>query len=567
MNLGTRDLIKSFYKSNKRWFILSVFAAFAMGVLNLIVSWILQISVDVATGISYLGFKDLINTIASLILLAILVLGLDSFVYPQYLKRAMTNYKGLLLQGIMDKNIGDFQCADTSVYISALTNDANIIEEKYVKSTINLITEISTFIGALGLMLYFSPLMTFISIGLTLIPVIVSSLTGGKLVPIEKNISENNSFFVDTIADFTRGFTLVKNFKAENSILKNLKLKNKELEESKARSNTTKMIIQMLGACAGIVTQLGVVLVGVYLILQSDEFTTGMLVSFVNLMNFIISPVAKVPTILAERKAAKALIGKAANLVSANYTNNKKEKISNLEKSIKFENVSFAYEEGKNILADLSFEFERGKSYALVGASGSGKSTILKLIMNEIEEDDGVIFYDEIDMDEVSIDSIYEEISMIQQNVFVFNASIYDNITMFQDFDEDLIKTVIQRSSLTKLVNEKGLDYMCGENGKNLSGGEKQRLAIARALLKKSSVILTDEATSSLDKETAYQIINDIIALEDKTRIMVTHSLDKAILSKYDEIVVLKNGNVEEQGHFDDLIDAKGYFYYLYSVS
>ena len=372
---------------------------------------------------------------------------------------------------------------------------------------------------------------------------------------------------MDTIADFTRGFTLVKNFKAENSILKNLKLKNKELEESKARSNTTKMIIQMLGACAGIVTQLGVVLVGVYLILQSDEFTTGMLVSFVNLMNFIISPVAKVPTILAERKAAKALIGKAANLVSANYTNNKKEKISNLEKSIKFENVSFAYEEGKNILADLSFEFERGKSYALVGASGSGKSTILKLIMNEIEEDDGVIFYDEIDMDEVSIDSIYEEISMIQQNVFVFNASIYDNITMFQDFDEDLIKTVIQRSSLTKLVNEKGLDYMCGENGKNLSGGEKQRLAIARALLKKSSVILTDEATSSLDKETAYQIINDIIALEDKTRIMVTHSLDKAILSKYDEIVVLKNGNVEEQGHFDDLIDAKGYFYYLYSVS
>ena len=156
---------------------------------------------------------------------------------------------------------------------------------------------------------------------------------------------------------------------------------------------------------------------------------------------------------------------------------------------------------------------------------------------------------------------------MIQQNVFIFNASILDNITMFQDFPAEEVQEVIRRSSLDKLIADKGMDYLCGENGKNLSGGEKQRISIARALLKDSSIILTDEATSSLDKETTYQITKDILGLTEKTRIMVTHSLDESLLKKYDQIIVLRDGKVVEQGSFEELLANDNYFKSFYSIS
>ena len=111
------------------------------------------------------------------------------------------------------------------------------------------------------------------------------------------------------------------------------------------------------------------------------------------------------------------------------------------------------------------------------------------------------------------------------------------------------------------------MDYLCGENGKNLSGGEKQRISIARALLKDSSIILTDEATSSLDKETTYQITKDILSLVEKTRIMVTHTLDESLLKKYDQIIVLREGKVVEQGSFEELLANDSYFKSFYSIS
>ena len=125
----------------------------------------------------------------------------------------------------------------------------------------------------------------------------------------------------------------------------------------------------------------------------------------------------------------------------------------------------------------------------------------------------------------------------------------------------------IELSGLSRLINERGGDYLCGENGKNLSGGEKQRVAIARSLLQKSSVLLADEATSALDAETAYQVIGDILKLDGITRIVVTHSLSESLLKQYDGIIVMKDGHIVESGAFDDLMDKKGYFYALYTVA
>ena len=138
---------------------------------------------------------------------------------------------------------------------------------------------------------------------------------------------------------------------------------------------------------------------------------------------------------------------------------------------------------------------------------------------------------------------------------------------MFKEFPKTKINEAVAKAHLSKLIAEHGNSYNCGENGKNLSGGEKQRISIARSLLRKSSVLLADEVTAALDAKTAFEVSNEILDLEGMTRIVVTHALDEALLKRYDEIIVLRDGRVEEVGKFEDLIDNHGYFHALYTVS
>ena len=138
---------------------------------------------------------------------------------------------------------------------------------------------------------------------------------------------------------------------------------------------------------------------------------------------------------------------------------------------------------------------------------------------------------------------------------------------MFRPFPEEQVNEAIRLSGLSTFIAEKGADYLCGENGCFLSGGEKQRISIARSLLNQSRVLLVDEATAALDPETAYQVSSAILSLENVTRIVVTHNLDESLLKQYDGILVLKNGSIIEAGTFLDLLAAKGYFYSLFTIS
>ena len=234
---------------------------------------------------------------------------------------------------------------------------------------------------------------------------------------------------------------------------------------------------------------------------------------------------------------------------------------------IRLEDVSFGYESGTDVLHHISAEFEAGKAYAVVGGSGSGKSTLLNLLMGGSADYRGSITLGGTELREVSTESLYEIMSVIQQNVFVFNASIRDNVSMFRDFPQEELDEAIRRAHLNELIEARGDGYLCGENGCGLSGGEKQRVSIARSLLKRSSVLLVDEATAALDAETAAQVSGDILDLDGVTRIVVTHTLTEALLRRYDAIYVLKNGEVVESGAFDALMEKRGYFYALFTVS
>lgn len=223
---------------------------------------------------------------------------------------------------------------------------------------------------------------------------------------------------------------------------------------------------------------------------------------------------------------------------------------------------------GENeVLHGVTAKLRAGGSYAVVGASGSGKSTLLKLLTAENSGYSGHIRLDGTELSELAPESLYEMMSVIQQNVFVFNASITDNITMFRSFPEDELRSALRCAHLDELIAKRGGDCLCGENGKELSGGEKQRISIARSLLKRSSVLLADEATAALDAQTAHRVTSDILDLDGITRIVVTHSLEESLLRRFDGIVVMRDGRIEELGSFTELMEKRGYFRALYTVS
>lgn len=565
--LGKQLRAQFFYK-NIPIFCLAVFAALAAGSLNLILSWIIQQLMDTAAGESgALSFRTLLLISAGFVLLCAGLSLLNYASQPRFLERAMRQYKDFAFKKLIGKSISSFRDESAAGYLSALTNDAASIETNYLAQMPAMITKAVTLIGALLLMCRYSLLMTAIAAGLTVLPLIASLLTGNRLQAVESRVSERNGEFTAALSDCLAGFTVVKNFKAEREIFRLFAQNNKALEHEKFTGRRIKTLVGMIGAVTGIFAQLGVFIAGVYLSMKGGSMTPGAVVLFVNLMNFIISPIAELPGLLACRKAALGLVDKLAAALERSSSREGSETLNRLEHGIRLENVSFAYEPGKTVLHGINAEFEAGRAYALVGGSGSGKSTLLNLLMAAETNYNGHILADGIELSDISTESLYGTMAAIQQNVFVFNASIKDNVSMFRDFPKTEMDEAIARAHLGALIRERGEDYLCGENGSGLSGGEKQRISIARSLPKKSSVLLADEVTAALDVQTAHRVSSDILDLQGITRIVVTHTLEESLLRRYDKIFVLRGGRIEEAGSFADLMANKGYFYALFTVA
>ena len=563
-----KQLRGQFFYKNIPIFCLAVFAALAAGSLNLILSWIIQQLMDTAAGESgALSFRTLLLISAGFVLLCAGLSLLNYASQPRFLERAMRQYKDFAFKKLIGKSISSFRDESAAGYLSALTNDAASIETNYLAQMLAMITKAVTFIGALLLMCRYSLLMTAIAAGLTVLPLIASLLTGNRLQAVESRVSERNGEFTAALSDCLAGFTVVKNFKAEREIFRLFAQSNKALEHEKFTGRRIKTLVGMIGAVTGIFAQLGVFIAGVYLSMKGGSMTPGAVVLFVNLMNFIISPIAELPGLLACRKAALGLVDKLAAALERSSSREGSETLNRLENGIRLENVSFAYEPGKTVLHGINAEFEAGRAYALVGGSGSGKSTLLNLLMAAETNYSGHILADGIELSDISTESLYGTMAAIQQNVFVFNASIKDNVSMFHDFPKTEMDEAIARAHLGALIRERGEDYLCGENGSVLSGGEKQRISVARSLLKKSSVLLADEVTAALDAQTAHRVSSDILDLQGITRIVVTHTLEESLLRRYDKIFVLRSGRIEEAGSFADLMANKGYFYALFTVA
>lgn len=564
----SRKLRAQFIHKNKLNFFVALLTTLMIAAIDLVISWQLQQIIDAAAGNNNtFTLLDLLLISIGLTVMLIVALMLNRNARPRFIEKAMLQYKNLVFSEISKKSISNFATENTSVYLSALSNDAASIEKNYISIIFRLIQQSVLFVGAFAMMIYYSPLLTLAAVVLSFLPVVGSIISGNRLAGMEKIVSEKNENFLSAIKDMLTGFSVVKSFKAEKEMQNLFSSSNFEVEESKRKRNQTDIFIQMIGAVTGFTAQFGVFLFGAYLALHNDAITSGMVMVFVQLMNYVINPIGEVPQMLANRKAALALVEKHALSLSEQAKQTGVALDKTLRRGIELQNVSFGYEEGQTVLSDISLEFEAGKSYALVGGSGSGKSTLLNLLMGSHAKYRGEIRFDGKELKDVNLDSLYDLVSIIQQNVFVFDSSIKNNITMFKEFDEESVNRAVMQAGLCELVEQKGMDYDCGENGSGLSGGERQRISVARCLLKGSSVMLVDEATAALDAKTAVAITNSILEIENMTKIIVTHRLEESILKKYDKIFVLQNGGLIEQGTFEELMEEKGYFYSLFMIS
>lgn len=563
----SREFRRRLFYKNKMCFIASVIMTIVMSFLNLMISWLIQQIMDSMANQNMQSVVRCAWIAASVVIAYTVANAVHRAVYPRFLQRAMQQYRDYAFSRLTQKSLRSFSKEGTALYVSALTNDCTSIENNYLAATFTLIEFLFCFLGALIMMLYYSPVMLVLAVALSFLPVAVSMTAGNRLTEQEKEISKKNERFVSIVNELLSGFPVIKSFRAETQASRLFSQRNEQTEEAKKNKRRTEQLISLLANDAGIIAQMGIFLAGAWLAISNKGVTAGVVIVFVQLMNYILNPISQVPLLWSNRKAAIALMEKLSDALSENVREEGREKLNGFSEKIEVKDLTYGYEPESHVLKDLDVQFDAGKSYAIVGGSGSGKSTLLNLLMGSSSNYRGEICIDGVSIKNIESESLYQLMTSVQQNVFIFNDTIRNNVTMFHEFPDREVTLALERSGLSEFIEKRGEDFVCGENGANLSGGERQRISIARALLRKSPILLVDEATAALDAATARAVSFSILNLVGMTRIVVTHRLEEAILRRYDKILVMKNGTICEQGNFDTLMQQKGQFYSLFQIA
>ena len=534
-----------------------------------------QILIDYLSGSREYSLRGIILLTAGIFLMEFFSAVATYFFRTKFSTRAVLQYRNFACAYLLKKKVADFYASNSSVYLSALSNDLMKIKEQFLDQ-IPIITQILFCgIGAMIVMLRYNVFLACMSCVLSLIPFFAALYSGKNMGELEERLSTKNAEYLAFLKDFSIGFTIIKSYKVEAIFSKLHAAVNEKTEETMLRRERCVEKVNYFAAISGYVTRLSILFLSAYIAFTRHSISIGTVIAFSQLIHYLIDPLSSLPSMLTEAKAAYRLTDKFWDTIKREEVpqntpeNNrvKEEQIAEmLRGELLFNHICFSYSEGKEVLKELNLRVKEGEKVVLLGTSGSGKSSILKILMGMERAQSGTIRIGGQDTMDLGEDRIFKEISYIQQEVFIFDGTIRENICLFQTYREEELQSVIERAGLRNLVKEKGLSYRCGENGAALSGGERQRISIARSLLRKTPILLADEITASLDKENSYLVLDTLLNIENTTEILVLHDLDSRILSRVDRISVLKNGKVEEEGNFTELLEKKGYFYALYHV-
>lgn len=521
--------------------------------------------IDSASGAINMQFsKVMIYTFALLITESVFKWIYEVMSY-KFVAKMSLDTKIYIFNNLIKQDIESFYNNDVGDKISILTNDINTIETEYFRTFLNLVKSGFLFVFAFGTIFYVSYQMTIALMILSIISFVFGNIPMKNLKTFKEKFSNSQSEYTARTSEYFNGYETIKVFGLEKFISKVFYNNSKNVYDKGLAYQKRYSLVTMISYFFGGFTFLGGFVCGGYLAYKGF-ITLGQMIVCVQLTNHIVNPLMFAIESYGKFKSVDKILNKIENTLISEE-NVETTEIKDFNNKISLEDVSFKYDD-KKVLENITFDFEKGKKYALVGLSGSGKSTLMKLISKRIKANEGKICIDGTDLYEVSRNSIINLISTINQNVFLFKGSLYDNITLFsKDYSEEKVKDVILKAELGKYLDRLYDKELISENANNLSGGEKQRISIARSLIKDTKIILADEILSSLDNEIAFSIEKGLLELENITLISVTHRLIKENLKQYDKILVLKDGKIEEKGNFEELMNFDSYFKKLYTIS
>lgn len=474
-------------------------------------------------------------------------------------KRTLLNIRSAALDGILSIDVAEMQKTNSAEYVTLLNQSISVYEESYLKNLLSIYDSILGMLIAVGLLLYINPIVAVISIIAMAVPGFIPKLFSGKMGSQQGKIIQDTTAYTAKVKDILTGYEVIKAYRISDLMSKKHTESASEMEQSKvALANTTAWLYGFANMASISVQFLIMTLCGIFAV--RGLVTIGSIVAVTQLTGQVISPAFQLSTKFSQLKSTEPIRNQIDSIISLSGASNDTEEPKELKQVLSLDNISFSYGDSP-VLRQVQAQIDRGKKYAIVGKSGSGKSTLLKIIAGYYKDYSGTILIDGEPARSCSQ-------SLISQNIFLFDDTIKNNITLYRNYSDDSINKVIHMAGLSELISrlENGLDTEVEENGARFSGGEKQRIAIARALLHGKSLLMLDEATSSLDNERAQEIEENILGLKNITCISVTHKLYSNILRMYDKIFVMDEGRIVEQGPFEELIKNNGLFQKLYAT-
>lgn len=543
--------MKELLFKRKTKFTLYIIACFLPVIDNTLINLALSILIgSIQVGTMEYFIKATIFAVFIVILGSILYL-VSRFMRISYMRDTLLDIRVLAFDRILNLSYKEFNQKSKDTYVSNLINDINIFENNFFLQLINVIFRGGVYAISLIIIAFLDIQFALIALVVSILLFFISRNFEKRTISLQEEVSNNNESFAVDMSNTFNGLEILKLNNIEDKFLSKALKSITGLERKRLSYNIytdiQRRFMEFLGFAFLI---LSLVYVSTLL---TKGYSLARITFIVQLANGCIWNIVSILPLINQLKSSVNIYNRIVKTTSEDNDINNRDKDFIFEDEIRVENLSFSYED-KTIFENTSFAIEKGKKYLLKGPSGSGKSTLIKLLSATYDDYSGNIFLDDVDYREIEESSLNQKISFIYQDVFLFEDTIYNNISLYKDYDEEKVEEAANKSGLDNLIEKKdhGIYEMLLENGKNLSGGERQRISIARAIIRDSEILFVDEATSSLDEELGRMVEDTILSL-DSTVIAISHRYYKGITEKYDYVLEIKNNRI-------DIYDTDDYF-------
>jgi subfamily B ATP-binding cassette protein MsbA len=505
---------------------------------------------------------------------AIVVQAITSFLLTRLLsveaQLLIAELRAQVQKKVLGLPVNFFDNSKSGELVSRIMTDVEGVRNLVGTGLVQLVGGTITAVISLFLLIKINPMMT----ALVLIPVALFGFIAMKafafIRPIFKERRVINAEVTGRLTETLNGVRVIKGFNAEQQEIDSFETGVDKLFLNIKKSLTSTAFVTSSATFLLGLASAGIMGIGGYLIMQ-DEMTFGDFLAFTLYLGFMIAPIVQMSNIgtqLTDGFAGLDRTEELMNMDSEHDNPNRTETLpTEIHGNIKFNDVSFAYEEDKEVLHNISIDAPSGSVTALVGSSGSGKSTIAGLVSSFLSPDSGTITIDGYDLSKCTLDSYRQHLGVVLQDDFLFEGSIRDNIIFPRpDSTEEQVQAAVKAAYVNEFSDrfEEGLDTLIGERGVKLSGGQRQRIAIARAVLADPKILILDEATSNLDTESEALIQESLGELmKGRTTFVIAHRL--STIRKADQILVVEDGHIAEQGNHDELIAKEGRYHQLFT--